>query len=174
VSPMASAKPQLASSDEWLAAIGPRLTQAGFVLLHPQGYQSAGFKYVLRRTQFEITKFGMAETFFAFADLPVLVPQTMVNFSAAAYQLAMRSKTVPLPCGCFESVFCFPVAITSQLDPRMAEWIRQTQPPKHFASCEMPVAYDLTTRTLCYFEHTPLWGAAYFAGFRQQIQMLLG
>lgn len=162
------------SSDFWLNDLSPRLHYAGLVPLPPQAYQPAGFKLALRRTQFELTKFGMAETFFVFADLPGLTPPSLAAFSSAAFQFAMYSKAVPLPCGFFESVFCFPVAITSHLDPQMAEWIRRTPPPKHWAACEMPVAFDLSGGGLCYFAGTPLWGAAYYGGFRRQIQSLLG
>jgi hypothetical protein len=161
-------------SDAWLTHIAPRLQMAGFEPLAPQTYQPAGFKFAVRRTRFEFTKFGMAEAFFVFADLPKLTLPMLSNFSAAAFQFAINSKTVPLPCGFFEAVFCFPVAITSGLDPQLAEWIRQTEPPKHFAACEMPVAFDTTANSLAYFERTAIWGAAYFAGCRHEIRTLLG
>jgi hypothetical protein len=161
-------------SDAWLHHIAPRLSAGGFGPLHPQTYQPAGFKFAVRRTQFEFTKFGMAETFFFFADLPNLEPQMMAAFSAAAYRFAIASKAVPLPCGLFEAVFVFPVAITANLHPQMADWIRRTTPPAHWASNEMPVAFDTANGTLCYFEGTPLWGAAYFGGFRSLIRQYLG
>lgn len=161
-------------ANEWLQHVAPRLQGEGFVHLDPQRYLPRSFKYAVRRTRFEITKFGMAETFFVFAEIENLVPQIMTDFSAAAFRFAIESATVPLPRGFFESVFCFPVAITHNIDPRMVDWVRQTCPPKHWASCEMPVAFDTTQRILCYFEQTPLWGAAYFSGFRQQIQLMLG
>lgn len=157
------------TSDKWLTHIAPRLQFAGFVPLPPQPH----FKYAVRRTRFEITKFGMCESFFVFAELPNLTPQMLGGFSQAAFQCAMASKTVPLPCGFFEAVFCFPVAITTNLHPQMAEWIKQTEPPKHWASAEMPVAFDLATGQLAYLERTPFWGAAYFSGFRREIQTFL-
>ena len=160
----------LPSADQWLTHIGPRLDYAGFVPLPPH----PDFKYALRRTRFEITKFGMCETFFVFAELPNLTPPMLGAFSRAAFQFAMNSKTVPLPCGLFEAVFCFPVAITTNLHPQMAEFIKLTEPPKHWASAEMPVALDLATGQLAYLMTTPFWGAAYFSGFRHEIQTLLG
>jgi len=153
--------------------VATRLQSDAFVPMQPQSYQPAGFKFAVRRTRFEIAKFGMAETFFIFADIPELTPQAMTGFSNAAFQLAMRSKTVPLPCGLFESVWSFGVAITSNLHPQMAEWIRNTTPPKHWSAGEIPVVFDASTGYLCYFEKTPMWGAAYYAGFRSQIQKYL-
>lgn len=165
---------QIPNSDAWLHHIAARLHSDSFVPLNPQSYQPAGFKFAVRRTRFEIGKFGMAETFFVFADIPALTPQAMGGFSSAAFQLALRSKSVPLPCGLFESVWCFAVAITSDLHPQVAESIRSTTPPKHWSAGEIPVVFDAARGYLCHFEKTPVWGAAYYAGFRKQIQRYLG
>lgn len=165
---------QVPNSDAWLHHVATRLQSDSFVPLDHQKYQPAGFKYALRRTRFEITKFGMAETFFFFGDVPSLTPQVMTGFSNAAFRLAIESKSVPLPCGIFESVWCFAVAITANLHPQVAETIRNTTPPKHFSAGEIPVVFDAANGYLAYFEKTPAWGAAYYAGFRRQIQRYLG
>ena len=162
------------NSDAWLHHVATRLQSDAFVPMDPQSYQPAGFKFAVRRTRFEIAKFGMAETFFVFADIPTLTPEIINSFSNGAFQLALRSKSVPLPCGLFESVWSFAVAITSNLHPQMAEIIRNTTPPRHWSAGEIPVIFDATTGYLCYFEKTPVWGAAYYAGFRKQIQKYLG
>ncbi|MGA9772125.1 MAG: hypothetical protein WBV94_24040 [Blastocatellia bacterium] len=162
------------NSDAWLHHVAMRLQSDAFVPLDPQSYQPAGFKFAVRRTRFEIAKFGMAETFFVFADIPALTPQIMTSFSTGAFQFALQSKTVPLPCGLFESVWCFAVAVTSNLHPQMVEIIRNTTPPKHWSAGEIPVIFDAATGYLCFFEKTPVWGAAYYAGFRKQIQQYLG
>ncbi|HEU4390301.1 MAG TPA: hypothetical protein VFV34_21035 [Blastocatellia bacterium] len=65
------------------------------------------------------------------------------------------------------------MAITSNLDPRMAQFIRDAAPQKHWAAAEIPVAFDTATGQVSYFENTPLWGAAYYAGFRREIQRYL-
>src|ERR1044071_8162443 len=164
---------QQPNSEAWLSHVAGRLQADDFVPLDPRSYQPAGFRFALRRTRFEITKFGMAETFFVFADIPVLTPQLMTQFSSAAFDFAMQSKSVLLPCGLFDSVWCFAVAITNNVHPQLAEWIRSTTPPKHWSAGEMPVVFDAMTGYLCYFDQTPIWGAAYYAGFRRQIQTYL-
>ena len=55
-----------------------------------------------------------------------------------------------------------------------AESVRNDAPPKHRAASEIPVVYDTTQRQLHYFEKTPMWGAAYYKGFRKQIGQFLG
>jgi hypothetical protein len=138
-----------------------------------QQFRPMGFLFAAQRSRFEITKFGMSETFFVFGNVPVISPESMAAFSDAAYRFAIQSKTVPLPCGFFESVWCFAVAVTAGLHPQAAEWIRATEPPKHWGSGEMRVVFDVTTGQLAYFDRTPVWGAAYYAGFRSQIQRVL-
>jgi hypothetical protein len=41
-------------------------------------------------------------------------------------------------------------------------------------SAEIPVVYDQTLGKLSYFEKTPVWGFAYYRGFRLKIRRLLG
>ncbi len=165
---------QVSNSDAWLQQVAGRLYTEGFAPLPPEQYLPNGFKFAVRRTRFEITKFGMAETFFVFADLPNLMPQSIAGFSNAAYRFAIRSKSVPLPCGIFESVWCYAVAITTGLHPQVAEHIRMIEPPKHWSAGEIPVAVDVATGHICYYEKTPMWGAAYYAGFRREIARCLG
>jgi hypothetical protein len=51
--------------------------------------------------------------------------------------------------------------------------VREEAPPKHWAANEIPVVYDAATNRLHYFEKTPVWGAAYYKGFRKLIVELL-
>ena len=164
----------MSNSDAWLSSVAGKLQADGFVPLPPQTYQAAGFKFATRRSRFELSKFGNVETFFVFADIPQLTPQLMSSFSSAAFQFAMRSKASPLPCGFFEAVFCFAVALASQIDPQTAQYLRSDSPPAHWGAGEIRAAFDAASGYLYYLEGTPLWGAAYHAGFRRQIQTYLG
>jgi hypothetical protein len=164
----------MTNDNAWLHGAAGRLQSDGFVPVNAGADQRDGFAYVARRTRFQITKFGMDETFFVFAETPGLTSRIMAEFSSAAFRFALRSKVVPLPCGLFESVWCFAVAVTSHLNPQLSESIRTTTPPKHWAAAEIPVVFDTTTGQLSYFEKTPMWGAAYYAGFRRQIKNYLG
>lgn len=162
------------NSNSWMQQINQRLMANSFVPLAPEIYQPQGYKYVVRRTRFEFSKFGMAENFFTFAEIPNLTPDLLRSYSNTAFHFAKTNKTVPLPCGFFEAVFCFAVAITANLHPQMAQYVRETTPIKHWAAFEMPVVFDLANGGLYYFEKTPLWGAAYFNGFRKEVQRNLG
>ena len=162
------------NSNFWIRQIAQKLAENSFVALAPETYQPRGYKYVARHTRFEISKLGMAETFYTFAEIPNLTIDVLRQFSNASFRFAKTNKTVPLPCGLFEAVFCFAVAITAHLNQETAEYVRQVAPPKHASAFELPVIFDLVSGELYYFEKTPLWGGAYYAGFRREIQANLG
>jgi hypothetical protein len=141
----------------------------GFLPLDPNLYQPAGFKFVARRSGFEITKFGMHDAVFVFAEIPELDAVKFRNFSDAAFRFANDNKSVSLPNGLFMSVSVFPVTITASLDPQLSAAIKQNTPTNHWGGFEMPVAYDTSTGQLSYYEKTQLWGAAYISGFRRTV-----
>jgi hypothetical protein len=161
-------------SNQWLQHVAGRLAANGFAALAPEKYQSAGFKYAARRSRFELSKFGVAEYFFTFAEIPNLTPDVLRQFSGAAFQFANHNKTASLPNGFFMATFCFAVAITANIHPQTAQFIRDSAPVKHWSAFELPVAFDLMNGGLYYFEKTPVWGAAYYKGFRREIQANLG
>ncbi len=160
--------------DEWLQIVRRRLSSADFVILDDISFGETAFKMVARRTRFELTKFGFSETFFIFAEFGSLNISTLRTFSTKAFQCAKEIRKIGLPCGFFEGVFCYAVAIARVVDEATENAIRNDSPPKHYSALENPVVYDLTRKKLFYFEKTPIWGAAYYKGFRTTIQTFLG
>jgi hypothetical protein len=158
-----------ARMDYWLQTAVQRLQTDGFTIRN-QNY----FKIVAHRSRFELSKFGNAETYFIFADVDYLDVNLMRKFSADAYNYAVQTKSSSLPCGFFESVWCFAVAVARNVDDATAYAIKTETPPSHWSAGEMRVAYDAPRHQLYYFDQTPLWGAAYYAGFRRQIQKYFG
>jgi hypothetical protein len=157
-------------STPWLNHVSQSLATNGFRPLAPEKYQSMGYKFVAHRSRFEISKFGMAEAFFTFAEIENVQGPTLQAYSTTSFQLANKNKSAPLPNGFFMSVFCYAVAITEGLNPQLAQSISETAPVKHWAAFEIPIVFDLTTGQLTYFQKTPIWGAAYYAGFRREIE----
>ena len=162
------------NSDSWLQGVSQKLAANGYTSLPPEKYQAQNFKYSAGRSRFEITKFGMAENFFTFAEIPNLTQQIMMQYTNAAFQFANANKKVSLPNGIFVATFSYAVAITAHLNPQLAQFVRETMPTAHWGAFELPVIFDLATGELCYYEKTPLWGAAYYRGFRKEIQANLG
>jgi hypothetical protein len=160
--------------DHWLSSARKRLAVAGFVVLDDVPYDGGTFSVVARRSRFELTKFGFSESFFIFREFDRLTTAEIRAFSADAYLCAKKYKKIPLPCGLFESVFCYSVAVAKTVEEPTLDSIRSEMPSNHWASAEIPVVYDQARGKLFYFEKTPLWGCAYYAGFREQIDQLLG
>lgn len=160
--------------DNWFESVSHRLSSKGFRISESVSYEGDIFRLVAHRSRFELTKFGNSETFFVFADFETLNGESMRLFSAAAFRYGKASRSVPLPIGLFESVYCFAVALVETLDEATAELVRFESPPKHWASAEIPVVYEQSRKKLWFFEKTPIWGAAYYVGFRNQIKEFLG
>ena len=158
------------NSTPWLEHVSQKLAGNGYLPMAPEKYQPLGYKYAVHRSRFEPSKFGMAERFFLFAEIPNLDGAVLQQFSSTSFKFANNNKSAPLPNGFFMAVFCFPVVITENLHPQLAESVRNTAPTKHWAANEIPVVFDLANGDLCYFLGTPLWGAAYYAGFRREIE----
>lgn len=162
------------NTNAWMQQVAQKLAMNGFNALPPEKYRPQNFIYAAHRSRFEITKFGMAEYFFTFAEIPNLTVGILQQFSAASFQFAKANKSTSLPDGFFSATFCFAVAITAHVHPQFAEYLRATPPIKHWSAFEMPVVFDLAAGGLYYFMGTPVWGAAYYAGFRREVQSNLG
>src|SRR5258706_1570063 len=140
-----------------------KLAGNAFRPMASEKYQPLGYKFAAHRSRFEPSKFGMAERFFFFAEIPNLDPGVLQQYSTSSFQFANKSKSAPIPNGFFMSVFSFAVAITEHLDPHLARYVRDTTPVKHWSAFEMPIAFDVANGELTYLQQTPLWGAAFYA-----------
>lgn len=156
-----------ARKEHWLQTVVQKLTASGFQLL------PSPFKVVARRSRFELSKFGNSETFFTFAEFEYLDMNWMRKFSADAFTFAVQSKASSLPCGLFESVWSFAVAIAYQVDEAAIQRLRVEDPPSHWSAAEMRIIYDVTRHQITFFEQTPMWAGAYYRGLRKQIQTYL-
>jgi hypothetical protein len=157
----------------WLETVQSRLTAAGFTTWNNVSAGGLTFLLAARRSGFELTKFGFSENFFIFAEFDRVDIGRMRRFSAHAFQWALEHKKIPLPRGFFESVWCYAVALADAVDESALESVRSEAPPMHWASAEIPVVYERARGKLHYFEKTPLWGSAYYAGFRKRIKKFL-
>ena len=131
------------------------LEQHGFRISTDLTFEESPIAGVAHRSRFEFTKFGNCETFFVFLNCPDKNEATIRNVSNMAFRYAKQNKAFGLPCGFFESVFCFPVCIVPAIEPIVAESIRNVTPKMRWAAAEIPVLFDCITGQLCYFEKTP-------------------
>ena len=160
-------------AETWLRMVLQRLSSDGFSISHNVSFEGQEFMAVAHRSRFELTKFGNSETFFVFGSLQTCDADSIRGFSSLAFKFAKRSKSFPLPCGLFEFVCCFAVCLADALDESTADSVRRVMPRKHWAAAEIPVVFDCDQGRVCFLERTPLWGAAYYKGFRNQIAKYL-
>lgn len=162
------------NSGPWLTHVSQRLMANGYRPMRPEVYQPLGFKFAVNRSGFEFSKFGMVDRTFVFADIPELDVPKLQQFSNAAFEFSKKNKSVSLPNGLFSCLFCFGVIVTANADPTLVEALRASQPITHWSAFEMPVIFDLANGGLYYYDTTPVWGAAYHASFRREVQNNLG
>jgi len=158
------------NSGPWLTHVSQRLIANWYQPMKPEVYQPLGFKFAVNRSGFEISKFGMVDRTFVFADIPELDVPKLQQYSKAAFEFAKNNKSVSLPNG----LFSFGVIITANADPTLVEALKASQPITHWSAFEMPVIFDLANGGLYYYETTPMWGAAYHSSFRREVQNNLG
>jgi hypothetical protein len=158
-----------AGAESYLTKVRGRLDAAGYAWLDTGGL----FTAAARKKRFQLTKFGMWETFFVFRQLGQLDRAGLQALMGGATAFAFENRSVALPRGLFAGMATFGVALAQSVDAATALAVREEAPPKHWAANEIPVVFDAGANRLYYFEKTPVWGAAYHKGFRKQIAELL-
>lgn len=159
--------------DTWQATRRDRLASAGFGILDDVPFEGRSFRFVAQRSRLELSKCGFAETFFVFGEFDELTIEMLRQFSADAFRFAKKYRSIPLPCGFFESVTCYAVAVARAVDEETLMSVQLDTPPLHLASVEMPVVYDQCLREVFYFVGMPFRGWIYYPGFRAEIRRLI-
>jgi len=85
----------------------------------------------------------------------------------------MEGGFEPLPRGLGGAVLCVPAVLADRFDEPLKEWISQYHAPKHGAAFEFPVPISLSEGRVYSCTRTPLWGAAYYGGFRRFVEVIL-
>ena len=165
--------PQTPLLNEWLQRVQARLAADRYQFLPNPSSYTEQFQLAARLSRFQMSKFGNYETFFVFSNLGVPDIGRMTAFSTAAFDYAKRNKKSGLPCGLFEAVACFCVAIVGNAPQELVYFVSSTTPKKHYAAFEIPVLFDASQGQLYYLQTTPVWGAAYWRGFRKEIEKYL-
>lgn len=150
-----------------LEQIKNNLTQKGYSIQENVAYGDDHFRLVGKLSKFELSKFGVSDYFVVVKELTEPTLEQIRAFSNQTYVYADQQRSGKLPPGFFASYWTFSVALVASLSAEVKTAIQHTAPPQHWASAEFPVVIDLAAGQSYYFQDTPVWGAAYFAGFRQ-------
>jgi len=98
----------------------------------------------------------------------------MKDFSSRATQFSLENRESLLPRGFGGSLLSVPTIVSMSFSDDVKDWIGKNRPPKHFAAFEFPVLVSTADRQIYYYQKTPIWGAAYYKGFRKFVEEVLG
>lgn len=158
---------------DYYSKVVKRLQSSSFKISADVRFRDQSFTYVAKKTAFRSERGGFVGTFFVFAELEDLDLTTLRHYSRKGFGYACRRCRIPLPPGFGRCIECYSVALTRGVAGAVAETMRTTEPPRHWAAAEIPVICDLGTRQLCYFEGTPLWRSLYWDDNRETIMKML-
>jgi hypothetical protein len=104
-----------------------------------------------------------------FAD--AVTKESMEKFTEDAFKHTLET-TEGLPRGMQTGVSCFAVLVSGDVSEDAKKWV-QEKPKSSFAAFRMPVIVDLSSGQTFYYRKTPIWGCAYYRGFRSFIEKYL-
>jgi hypothetical protein len=156
---------------EYLAGVDFRAAQQRFAM-RPDAPQGLAPERVYHRREFSITKFGVVDTMLVLKYIPPdqLSPEAVRWVGTAVFDFALANKSI-WPRGFFGAVVAYPVCLTNMMHPAVATHMQLYQ-PTHWASFEFPAVIDLTQRQIAWYAGTPVWGWAYYDGFRRELASL--
>ncbi|MCI0448955.1 MAG: hypothetical protein L0Y79_04100 [Chlorobi bacterium] len=126
----------------------------------------AGADKVYKRSRVEAAKFGKVDFYIAVKHIPNASSERVREYSSKMHSLAMRHRIGP-PLGFGAMLQVFPLIITENITAEPANFIKSSYCPKHFGAAEFPSVVVLNTGYVYYCTSTPLWGYAYYGGFRR-------
>src|SRR5688572_10083564 len=135
----------------------------GFTALNVN--EAAGADKVYHRSRIEPTKFGNVDFYICAKHIPNVTPQLLRDFSTKMFSLANSHRT-GLPLGFGAMLQVFPLIITENITAEVANYIKGSYCPKHFAASEFPSIIDVNTGYVYYYASTPVWGYAYYSRYR--------
>lgn len=164
----------MTSSAQWLESLTANLIAQNYTIKNSESYDGVTYSLAAHRGRFEITKFGYAEYFYLVSELHNPTLEQVKQACAKSFTYGYIHRKLQIPAGIISSCFVFQILLVDHVSTEIAEYITSTIPPKHWAKMEFPVVIDLSSDKVYVCEKTPLWGAAYFGGFRKQAKAMLG
>jgi hypothetical protein len=132
-------------------------------------HADAGVDKVFRRSRVEATKFGKVDAYVCVKYMHEgATGDEMKTFSEKMFDLASRHRAGGIPLGFGAMMVVYPLLVTDNISNELAAFIN-TYCPKHFAAAEFPSVLDLSSGHLYFYSKTPIWGYAYYSGYRREV-----
>ena len=91
----------------------------------------------------------------------------------ASFRQAKKVNRVPLLRGMQFGYMVIPCLVVASADRALIEYA-ESRPPKHWSLFEFPVVVDRSTGQTHYYNHTAIWGAAFFSDMRKLAKRCFG
>ena len=119
------------------------------------------------KSSWELSKFGKMTRFILVTSMDEVNTETLKDFSSVSTKYALDNRGSLLPRGLGGSLLSVPVIVSEDFEEELKKWVENTLVEKHWAAFEFPVIIPLKDRKIYYCKKTPIWGAAYYKGFRK-------
>lgn len=126
---------------------------------------------VFHRGKFEPRKFGFVDAFVVVTRPESPTPADLEASCTSAFDFGLDNKS-RFPRGLGGSLVVYPVVVGDGISRAARDWIAAYR-PRHWASFEIPVLFDLSANEAVYDGSTPVWGRWYYAGFHETIEAVL-
>ncbi len=169
-----SGPPVASTSATFLDDLAKRLTAAGFNVRRDFDISPYHLDLLAGRTKFELSKFGKMTRFVGASTADQVNATGVQDFSSRLTGYALGNPGTILPRGLGGSVLVVPVLVSEDFDETTKKWVCETLAAKHWAAFEFPALVSIGQSRVYYCKKTPVWGAAYYRGFRKFVESMIG
>jgi len=159
----------------FLTSLEQKLTNKGFEI--KRDIQISPFKvdWMALKASFEVSKFGKMTRTITVTSIENVDVETIQNFSILSTIYALDNHSSLLRRVVVGGrLLSIPVIVSDDFDMRTKQWMELTVAKKHYAAFEFPVLISLKDTKIYYCKKTPIWGSAYYRGFRKFVEETLG
>lgn len=159
--------------EDYLSLLEGRLSEEGFHTTKGIPIEPYRLDLVAAKSSWELSKFGKMTRAVLVAKSQAQEPGSVLDFSSRSTKYALDNRDSVLPRGFGGSLLSVPVLASEGFDEELKRWSQRTLTKKHWAAFEFPVLVALGEQRIYYCRKTPIWGAAYYKGFRKFVDRYL-
>jgi hypothetical protein len=162
------------SPDEYVHQLSQKLERQNFSVAYDGTAGDFHFDLVATKSEWELSKFGKMTRLIIVSTKNAIDKKAVQEYSSHATKYALEKGSSRPPRGMGGSVLSVPVIVSDDFPEDLKLWITESLMEKHWAAFEFPVLVSSTVRRIYYCKKTPVWGAAYYRGFRDFVEQELG
>jgi hypothetical protein len=155
-------------SSLYLDDIAQRLSSKGFAVKRELEVGEYRLAIAAVTTRFELSKLGRVARFVLGASIDFADVQSFQRFSAACTSFAVDNYFSKYGAG--GVILAIPFVVSGRVDEVLKKWITEKLAPKHVGVFEFPVLVSAETNEVYYRRKTPIWGGAYYGGYRKFVE----